>query len=114
MSQDNEAAEQQQEQTAEKVVKQINGFRDAIVKSAVDNKLSFDVVFNALSQAVSSFAFDFLLLTQGELTDENVAATVTRFNEQTLNTAKVGLDNMREHAKAQAEADATPKIITEV
>lgn len=101
MSQTNETAEQP-ELTKEQMLAQINAFRDAIYKSAVDNNLNFDVVFNALAQTVSMLLFDFLLLTKGELKADEVAAAVERFNSQLSNTAKVGLENMQ--AAAQAEA----------
>ena len=104
MTQENQTAEQPQELTPEQVNEQISRYRDGIINAAVENKLSFDVVFNALSQVASNFVFDFLLLTEGQLSDENVAATVERFNQQTIAVSKSMLDTMREHVKRQQEA----------
>jgi hypothetical protein len=108
VSQTDEAAGQPQ-LTKEQKVAQINAFRDAIYKSAVDNNLNFDVVFNALAQTASMLLFDFLLLTKGELNGEDVSAAVERFNSQLSNTAKVGLENMQ--AAAQARAAEEPKEV---
>ena len=106
MDQENEVTV---ELTKEQIIAQINDYRDAIVDIALRDELSFDVVFNALAQTATS---DFLLVTQGELNDENVRAGVEKFSSQVTNIAKVGLENMREFAKAQAEEE-TPRIITE-
>jgi hypothetical protein len=109
MDQENEVTV---ELTKEQIIAQINDYRDAIVDIALRDELSFDVVFNALAQTATSFIFDFLLLTQRELNDENVRAAVEKFSSQVTNIAKIGLENMREFAKAQAEEE-TPRIITE-
>lgn len=97
------------ELTREETVEQIAKFRDAIAKCAIDNQFNFDVVFNALTQVAASFMFDFLLLTEGELTDENVARALKRFTDQTEAVTHQGLENMREYFKSQ---EVTPKIIT--
>ena len=112
-----EQAVEQQQPTPEQVKAQINAYRDGIIKTAVDNNLSFDVVFNAFAQATASFIYDFNLLTKGELTDENVSASLLKFNSHLNNVTRAGMDNMREAAKAVKQSvveDATPKIITEV
>lgn len=100
MTQENQEAERSQP-SQDQVVAQIDAFRQQIIQLAVEDSLSFDVVFNALSQVASEFAFHSLLLSDGELTQESVTSTVTRFNGQTLSVALVGLENMRELAEAQ-------------
>ena len=106
MTQENQAA-------YDEVAQQIDKFADAVIKAAIDNQLSFDVVFAALSQVAAKIIFDFNLLAYGELTDENVAAAIAKFNSQTEAVTKFGLENMRAYFKAQQEAEA-PRIITEV
>lgn len=96
------------QQTSE--VQQINALRDGIRKTIFDHNLSFNVVFTALSQLAAQSVFEFCLLQDGDLTDENVADGIAKFVSQTEATSKVGLENMREIAKAEAEAN-TPKII---
>ena len=92
--------------TDEQIVTRIEAFRNGIVDAAIQNELSFDIVFAALSQVVSSFAYDFLLLTEGELTDENVAATIERFNKQTELVSQAGLDNVREFFREEANSQS--------
>lgn len=93
------------ELSKEEVLAQIGAYRDAIIKSAVDNNLNFDVVFNALAQVASSFLFDFLLLTDGELTEKKVKKAVNRFKKQLEATATAGFENLKEQAAAQAAAE---------
>lgn len=90
----------------EQIMAQIGAYREAIIKSAVDNELNFDVVFNALAQVASSFLFDYLLITDGQLNPEKVTKAVKRFNKQVTATAKAGFENLKEQAQAQAQEEA--------
>lgn len=112
-----EQAAEQQQPSPEQVVAQIAAYRDGIIKTATENNLSFDVVFNALAQSTASFVYDFNLLSKGELTDENVNAALQKFISHLTNVTKAGLENMREAARAvkqEVVTDVTPKIITEI
>lgn len=90
-----------QEQDLQAVTKQVEAFRDAIFQTASDNEYSFDVVFNAIAQATSGFVFDYLLLSDGELTDENVAAAINKLSLQTQKVASTILENMRKFAESE-------------
>lgn len=96
--------------TDEEIVARIEAYRDAVVDAAIRNELSFDIVFTALSQVVSAFAYEFLLATEGTLSDENVATTVARFNKQTDLVSQAGLNNLRESFRKDAETEANSQV----
>lgn len=82
---------------------QILELRDTIVNFAIDNEHSFNVVFAALSQVTAAFLFDFILLTDGELTEDAVIENVERYSNQLADTAAAGFDSIAEHARNVAE-----------
>lgn len=81
-------------------------FRDAIVKTATDNDLNFNIVFGALTQVAVAFIFDYNLVVDGKLDDDNVDAGVLRFNDQVAEFATHALNDLREHAKKLYEVEA--------
>lgn len=98
MSQENETTSSPKI-TETDVISQINAYRDTITEIALKEELSFDVVFNALAQTSVSFIFDFLLLSQREITDSNVNEAVSKFGSHVNAVALAGLANMREWAQ---------------
>lgn len=69
------------------LVDQVNAFRMTVINMALENEYPFDVTFTALSHAVGALLFDYLLTTQGELTEENVKNAVFKFCKHTLDNA---------------------------
>lgn len=84
----------------EQAREQIGDFRDAVLALAETQDLSFSVVFNALSQLASTYAFQYLLVLNGDVDEQAVLSTIERFNGQTMTVAKAGFANMRRAAEA--------------
>lgn len=81
-------------------------YRDSIVSLAETQELSFEVVFNALSQAISVFALNYVFVNDPDaaVDEKLLLGIVERFNEQTTLIAKQGLANIRNADEAQDEA----------
>lgn len=77
---------------------QVIAFREAIVQVALDNDLSFNVIFTALSQTVAAFLLDYSMFVEGELDEEAVGLAVDRFASQLGDVAMVGFNNFKANA----------------
>lgn len=80
---------------------QVEAFRNAIVTLAIEQELSFNVLFTGLSQLAVTWLIEFILLTKGELTEEALDEALAKFG---LQTADIALNSMKT-LKAMAEAE---------
>lgn len=103
MSQQQESAIHQQPEDPKS---KIEALRETVVNAVVDSEANFNETFTALSQVVAGFIFDFLLLTEGELTEQSVKGAIAKFYNNTDGFAAVAFKNIQ----AEIE-DAKPRII---
>lgn len=85
---------------------QVDAFRNAVVTLAVEEELDFNVIFTALSQITVAFIFDFLLLTKGELTEDDVDAALTKFGIQAGDVALQSFEVLKAAEKSQIIVEA--------
>lgn len=91
MSNNNTAEQQPTEK------EQVAAFVDGIINAAAANNLGYSVVFNALSQVVSSFVFDFVIeANDGAIVPEKMTEVLSRFYRQTSDFTALCLKNIQD------------------
>lgn len=80
----------------------IGKLSEKLFNTAAENAPSYGALFNAFSHTIGTFFFQYLMATQGKVTNENLAEALDGFAADTKSMVLQALETFRATAVAEA------------